>query len=87
MIKILLDRRRDVRMMQRLCFALGARSTGPAFEQMVDQLFEARRRSAEIVEQFSAEMEALRAELAEERAKRAQLQVLGEWHPERTRVQ
>ena len=70
-----------------LCFALGARSTGPAFEALVDQLYEARRRSAEIVEEFTRECEALRAELREERAKRAQLQVLGEWQPERTRVQ
>jgi hypothetical protein len=84
-IKILLDRRADVAM---ICLAIGARTSGAAFEQMVDQLYAERRRSAEIVEQFCAEMEALRAELREERAKRAQLQVLGEWQPhERARMQ
>ena len=39
-IKILLDRRSDVRLMQQLCFALGYRASGMAFEQLVDQLFD-----------------------------------------------
>ena len=83
-----LSRQRDVRMLQMLAFALGARASGAAFEQLVDQVYEARRRSEEIVEQFTAECEALRAELAAERASRAQLQVLSEWHPnERARLQ
>ena len=83
-----LSRRRDVRMLQMLAYAFGARASGAAFEQLVDQLYEARRRSEETVAQFVAEMEALRAALAEERAQRAQLQTLGEWQPnERARAQ
>jgi hypothetical protein len=83
-----LSRRRDVAMLQMMAFAFGARASGAAFEQLVDQIFEARRRSEEIVEQFAAECEALRAELLAERAKRAQLQALSEWQPhERTRMQ
>lgn len=86
-IKILLDRRRDVRLVQLICLAAGARSSGAAFEQLVDQLFEARRGSAEIVEKFAAEVDALRRELAAERTKRAELQVLAEWPSDRARVQ
>ena len=83
-----LARARDARMLQQLAFALGARASGAAFEQLVDQIYEARRRSEEIVEQFAAECEALRAELLAERAKRAQLQALSEWQPQdRARMQ
>ena len=41
----------------------------------------------EIVEKFTAEVDALKAELREELAKRAQLQALSEWQPEHVRVQ
>lgn len=41
----------------------------------------------EIVEEFTAEVDALKAELREELAKRAQLQALSEWQPEHVRVQ
>jgi hypothetical protein len=89
-----LDRRRDVAMLQRLAFALGARSTGPAFEQLVDMVYEARRGSDETREKLAAycealkaENEAFKAELAAERAKRAQLQVLAEWPSDRARRQ
>jgi hypothetical protein len=71
-----LDRRRDVALLQQIAFALGVRCTGPAFEQLVDMIYAARRES-----------EALKAELAEERAKRAQLQVLSEWSNDRASVQ
>jgi hypothetical protein len=61
----------------------GARTSGPAFEQLVDQLYEARRGCEEIVEKFRAEVDALKAELREELAKRAQLQALSEWPQDR----
>jgi hypothetical protein len=74
---LMLSRQRDVRMMQMLCFALGARSSGPAFEQLVDMLYEARRGSEEIVAKFVAEVDELKRELAEERAKRARCSASG----------
>ena len=82
-----LSRRRDVALLQMMAYAFGARASGEAFEMLVDQLHEARRRHEQVVERFVAEMEALRAELTEERAKRAQLQVLAEWPSDRVSVQ
>ena len=82
-----LARARDARMLQMLAFALGARASGAAFEQLVDQIYEARRRSEEIVAQFTAKCDALQAELEVERAKRVQLQILGEWPNDRARMQ
>jgi hypothetical protein len=89
-----LDRRRDVRIMQMVCFALGRSTSGAAFEQLVDQLQEARRQRDEAFERFTTEyerftakMEALHAELAQERAKRAQLQALTEWPHDHARMQ
>ena len=85
-----LARARDARMLQQLVFALGARASGAAFEQLVDQIYEARRRSEEIVERFTVKCDALQAEFDRTRVLLAELdllRLLDRWPEDRARMQ
>jgi hypothetical protein len=60
-----LSRHRDRRMLAEFARAIGAKASGEHFERCVDLIYEARRGSAEIVEQFRRDTEQLRARLSE----------------------
>jgi hypothetical protein len=78
-----LSRHRDRRILAEFARAIGAKASGEHFERCVDLIYEARRGSAEIVEQFRRDTEQLKAEAFGRKTKRAQLKVLDGLGPKR----
>jgi hypothetical protein len=88
---ILLDRRRDIRLLQLTAMQFGFNISGEVVEQLADQLQAARAWHAEAIAKLKAELDAeiaeLRAELEETRAAYAQLKALSEWSNDRASLQ